>query len=46
MDKGGYGTPEPFWPSLGWEGSFFGRSYDRARRYPRAELTAITPRQP
>jgi len=34
MDKGGYRTPEPSWPSLGWEGSLsLVDPYDRARRY-------------
>jgi hypothetical protein len=44
MDKGGNCTPEPSWPSLGWEGSLFGLTpYDRARRNPRAELLVLTP---
>ena len=44
MDKGGNCTPEPSWPSLGWEGSLFGFiPYDRAQRYPRAERLVLTP---
>ena len=35
---------EPFRPCLGWKGSFFGFDpYDRARRYPPAELLVVTP---